>query len=92
MIVYCGCTFLFPQSNAAIYNFAKQQYGANFPMFAKINVVGRDALDAWQYLVGKNLLLYFIILSLQFNCCLLIIWVIYIKNILCSWVCKEACT
>jgi len=78
MIVYCGCTFLFPQSNAAIYNFAKQRYGANFPMFAKINVVGRDALDAWQYLVGKNLLLYFIILSLQFNCCLLIIWVIYI--------------
>lgn len=43
-----------PGPNEAIQRFATQTYRANFPMFGKVNVKGRDALDAWSYLIKES--------------------------------------
>ncbi|XP_066265660.1 glutathione peroxidase 7-like [Branchiostoma lanceolatum] len=39
-----------PMGNAAIHHFAKSMYKANFPMFSKIDVVGREAHPVFKYL------------------------------------------
>lgn len=41
-----------PGSNLEIAQSMKAAYGVNFPMFAKVDVVGPDAEPAFQYLVG----------------------------------------
>ncbi|KAK7100258.1 glutathione peroxidase 7-like [Littorina saxatilis] len=43
-----------PGSNAEIFNFANEKYDVIFPMFAKVNVKGPNALDAWRYLNDKS--------------------------------------
>ncbi|XP_076440570.1 glutathione peroxidase 7-like [Babylonia areolata] len=43
-----------PGSNLDIYDFATEKYGANFPLFAKVDVKGPSALDAWKYLSEQS--------------------------------------
>ncbi|XP_019633103.1 PREDICTED: glutathione peroxidase 7-like [Branchiostoma belcheri] len=43
-----------PMGNAAIDHFAKSMYKANFPMFSKIDVVGREAHPAYKYLAEST--------------------------------------
>ncbi|KAL8612116.1 hypothetical protein ACOMHN_013995 [Nucella lapillus] len=43
-----------PRSNLDVLDFAIDTYEVNFPMFAKVNVKGPDALDAWKYLSEKS--------------------------------------
>ena len=39
-----------PGSNAEIKAFAKELYGAEFPLFAKIDVNGKDSCEVYKYL------------------------------------------
>ncbi|XP_078583121.1 glutathione peroxidase 7-like [Branchiostoma floridae x Branchiostoma japonicum] len=43
-----------PMGNSAIAQFAKSMYKANFPMFSKIDVVGREAHPAYKYLAEST--------------------------------------
>jgi len=43
-----------PGSNAEILEFAKSKYGAEFPMFAKIEVNGDGACDVYKFLKSGN--------------------------------------
>ena len=43
-----------PGSNAEILEFARSKYGAEFPMFAKIEVNGDGAAPAYQFLKAGN--------------------------------------
>jgi glutathione peroxidase len=42
-----------PGSDAEILEFAKSRYGANFPMFAKIDVNGDTACDLYRWLKAQ---------------------------------------
>ena len=42
-----------PGSNAEILEFAQAKFGANFPMFAKIDVNGKDAPPLYQWLTDE---------------------------------------
>jgi hypothetical protein len=41
------------QSNAEIQEFVSEMYHVNFPVFAKVDVLGEDASEAWRYLICK---------------------------------------
>ena len=43
-----------PGSNAEILEFARSEYGVEFPMFAKIEVNGDGACDAYKFLKSGN--------------------------------------
>lgn len=43
-----------PGTNRQISTFARDTYGANFPIFAKINVTGDLVCDAYQYLTKST--------------------------------------
>jgi len=43
-----------PGSNEEILEFARSQYGAEFPMFAKIDVNGDGAADVYEFLKAGN--------------------------------------
>ncbi len=43
-----------PGSNAEILEFARSKYGAEFPMFAKIEVNGDGACDVYKFLKSGN--------------------------------------
>ena len=43
-----------PGTNEEIKAFATEKYGAQFDMFAKINVNGGDAHPLWNYLKSKQ--------------------------------------
>ncbi len=43
-----------PGSNAEILEFARSKYGAEFPMFAKIEVNGDGASDVYKFLTSGN--------------------------------------
>ena len=43
-----------PGTNAEILEFARSRYDANFPMFEKVKVKGRDACDLYRYLTAQK--------------------------------------
>ena len=43
-----------PEDNEAIYNFAKTNYDIEFPMFAKIDVLGENASPAFKNLITQS--------------------------------------
>ena len=43
-----------PGSNAEVKAFARELYGAEFPMFAKIDVNGSNACDVYKYLRANS--------------------------------------
>jgi len=43
-----------PGTNEEIFQFAAKNYGANFPLFGKIEVTGDNASEAWQYLANAT--------------------------------------
>ena len=43
-----------PGTNAEILEFATSRYDANFPMFEKVKVKGKDACDLYRFLTSKH--------------------------------------
>jgi len=43
-----------PGSNAEVKAFARELYGAEFPMFAKVDVNGSNACDVYKYLRANS--------------------------------------
>lgn len=44
-----------PAQNQDIFNFAKENYGVNFPMFAKVDVKGEQLAAVYDYLTSATL-------------------------------------
>ena len=43
-----------PGTNAEILEFARSRYDANFPMFEKVKVKGKDACDLYRFLTSRR--------------------------------------
>lgn len=43
-----------PKSNDDIQQFAREVHHVNFPVFAKVNVIGEEASDAWKFLTASS--------------------------------------